>query len=220
MEVPTLAIVCHEGRPPADDIFARSGCPQPVPARSPGPDPGSAEETRAAPPAGRAAGRRDRGGDRGVEVVRRDRAVGRRCRRGRAGRAGHVPGENRADDDIWRVQRDASHHGGDLAAAQRTETVSQRQLDELDPALRVLRLEGVDDLEQARRPSGGVHHADAQRAFQLQAGGRGTPECIPKGVTGRLELPEQALASLGQSRRNRRAANGPGHRGGQSSGPA
>ena len=91
---------------------------------------------------------------------------------------------------------------------------------ELDPALRVLRLEGVDDLEQARRPSGGVHHADAQRAFQLQAGGRGTPECIPEGVTGRLELPEQALASLGQSRRNRRAANGPGDRGGQSSGPA
>jgi len=138
----------------------------------------------------------------------------------RDGERRHVPGENRADDDIWRVQRDASHHGGDLAAAQRTETVSQRQLDELDPALRVLRLEGVDDLEQARRPSGGVHHADAQRAFQLQAGGRGTPECIPEGVTGRLELPEQALASLGQSRRNRRAANGPGHRGGQSSGPA
>ncbi len=138
----------------------------------------------------------------------------------RDGERRHVPGENRADDDIWRVQRDASHHGGDLAAAQRTETVSQRQLDELDPALRVLRLEGVDDLEQARRPSGGVHHADAQRAFQLQAGGRGTPECIPEGVTGRLELPEQALASLGQSRRNRRAANGPGDRGGQSSGPA
>ena len=32
MEVLTLAIFCHEGRPPADDIFAYSGCPQPVPA--------------------------------------------------------------------------------------------------------------------------------------------------------------------------------------------
>src|SRR5690349_9372860 len=30
MEVPTLAIVCPEGRPPADEIFAYSGCPQPV----------------------------------------------------------------------------------------------------------------------------------------------------------------------------------------------
>jgi hypothetical protein len=41
MEVPTLTIFCHEGRPPADDIFAYPGCPQPVPARSPcpGPDP-------------------------------------------------------------------------------------------------------------------------------------------------------------------------------------
>jgi hypothetical protein len=28
----TLAIVCHEGRPPADDIFSHAGCrPQPVP---------------------------------------------------------------------------------------------------------------------------------------------------------------------------------------------
>jgi hypothetical protein len=31
MEVLTLTIACHEGRPPADDIFAHSGCPQPVP---------------------------------------------------------------------------------------------------------------------------------------------------------------------------------------------
>ena len=30
-----LAIACHEGRPPADDIFAHSGCPRPVPGRSP-----------------------------------------------------------------------------------------------------------------------------------------------------------------------------------------
>ena len=41
--------------------------------------------------AGGAAGRRDRGGDRGVAVVRRDRAVGRRCRPGGAGRAGRGP---------------------------------------------------------------------------------------------------------------------------------
>ena len=27
-----LTIFCREGRPPADDIFAYSGCPQPVPA--------------------------------------------------------------------------------------------------------------------------------------------------------------------------------------------
>jgi hypothetical protein len=32
MEVLTLATDCHEGLPPADDIFAHSGCPQPVPA--------------------------------------------------------------------------------------------------------------------------------------------------------------------------------------------
>jgi hypothetical protein len=32
MEVLTLTIFCREGRPPADDIFAYSGCPQPVPA--------------------------------------------------------------------------------------------------------------------------------------------------------------------------------------------
>jgi hypothetical protein len=31
MEVPTLTIFCRKGRPPADDIFAYSGCPQPVP---------------------------------------------------------------------------------------------------------------------------------------------------------------------------------------------
>jgi hypothetical protein len=30
MEVPTLSIARHEGRPPADDIFAHPGCPQPV----------------------------------------------------------------------------------------------------------------------------------------------------------------------------------------------
>jgi hypothetical protein len=30
MEVPTLTIACHEGRQPADAIFAySSGCPQP-----------------------------------------------------------------------------------------------------------------------------------------------------------------------------------------------
>jgi Transposase DDE domain len=28
MEVPTLTVVFHEGRPPADDIFVHSGCPQ------------------------------------------------------------------------------------------------------------------------------------------------------------------------------------------------
>src|SRR5438045_56092 len=88
MEVPTLTIFCREGRPPADDIFAYWGCPQPVPARSPCPGPGPAEETRAAARAGQAAHRRDRGGDRGVAVVRRDRAVGRGCRPGGAGRAG------------------------------------------------------------------------------------------------------------------------------------
>jgi hypothetical protein len=32
MEVLTLTIFCREGRPPADDIFAYCGCPQPVPA--------------------------------------------------------------------------------------------------------------------------------------------------------------------------------------------
>lgn len=32
MEVLTLAIFRHEGRPPADVIFAYSGCQQPVPA--------------------------------------------------------------------------------------------------------------------------------------------------------------------------------------------
>jgi hypothetical protein len=31
MEVPTLTIFCREGRPPADDILAYCGCPQPVP---------------------------------------------------------------------------------------------------------------------------------------------------------------------------------------------
>jgi len=66
MEVLTLTIACHEGRPPADDIFAYSCCPEPVPSRSPRPGPGPPEEARAAACAGRAAGRRDRGGDRGV----------------------------------------------------------------------------------------------------------------------------------------------------------
>ena len=28
MEVPALTIFCHEGDPPADDIFAYPGCPQ------------------------------------------------------------------------------------------------------------------------------------------------------------------------------------------------
>ena len=32
LEVLTLAIFCHEGHPPADDIFVYDGCPQPVPA--------------------------------------------------------------------------------------------------------------------------------------------------------------------------------------------
>ena len=61
----TLTIACHEGRPPADDIFAHTGCPQPVPARSPCPGPGPAEEARPPASAGRAARRRDRGGHRG-----------------------------------------------------------------------------------------------------------------------------------------------------------
>src|SRR4026207_914668 len=85
MEVLTLAIFCHEGHPPADDIFVYDGCQPPVPGRSPRPGPrasppprprpGPAEEARTPAPAGRAARRRDRGGDRGVAVVRRDRAV-------------------------------------------------------------------------------------------------------------------------------------------------
>jgi hypothetical protein len=33
MEVLTLTIACREGRPPADDIFAYSCCPEPVPFR-------------------------------------------------------------------------------------------------------------------------------------------------------------------------------------------
>ena len=53
MEVPTLTVVCHEGRPPADDIFAYPGCPQPVSSRSPCPGPGPAEETRVPARAGR-----------------------------------------------------------------------------------------------------------------------------------------------------------------------
>jgi hypothetical protein len=91
MEVPTLTIFCREGHPPADDIFAYWGCPQPVPAQSPRPGPGPAEEARSPAPAGGAARRRDRGGGRGVAVVRRDRAVGRRCGPGGAGRAGRGP---------------------------------------------------------------------------------------------------------------------------------
>jgi hypothetical protein len=91
MEVITLTIACHEGPPPADDIFAYPGCPQPVPARSPCQGPGPAEEARPPACAGGAAGRGDRAGDRGVEVVRRDRAVGRRCRPGGAGGAGRGP---------------------------------------------------------------------------------------------------------------------------------
>jgi hypothetical protein len=31
MEVPNLTIFCREGRPPADDLFAHSGCPQVAP---------------------------------------------------------------------------------------------------------------------------------------------------------------------------------------------
>jgi hypothetical protein len=27
MEVPTLTIVCHEGSPPADDVFVHAACP-------------------------------------------------------------------------------------------------------------------------------------------------------------------------------------------------
>ena len=42
MEVPTLTIACHEGRPPADDIFLHDSCSQPVPARSPCPGSGPA----------------------------------------------------------------------------------------------------------------------------------------------------------------------------------
>jgi hypothetical protein len=72
MEVPTLTIARHEGRPPADDIFAYPGCPQPASPRSPCAGPGPAEEARPPAPAGRAAGRRDRGCDRGGAVVRRD----------------------------------------------------------------------------------------------------------------------------------------------------
>src|SRR5579859_4782827 len=98
MEVPTLTIFCREGHPPADDIFAYWGCPQPVPARSPGPGPGPAEEARPPTRAGRAAGHRDRGGDRGGAVVRRDRPVGRRRRPGGAGRAGRGPRRGRRVD--------------------------------------------------------------------------------------------------------------------------
>ena len=57
------------------------------------PDPRKRRGRRAS--AGRAAGRRDRGGDRGVAVVRRDRAVGRRCRPGGPGRAGRGPRRSR-----------------------------------------------------------------------------------------------------------------------------
>jgi hypothetical protein len=40
MEVPTLTVVCHEGRPPADAIFSHAGCcPQPVPSRPARPGP-------------------------------------------------------------------------------------------------------------------------------------------------------------------------------------
>jgi predicted transposase YbfD/YdcC len=92
MEVPTLTIACHEEPPPADDIFLHDRCPQPVPARSPCPGSGPAEKTRAPASAGRTARRGDRGGDRRVTVVRRDRAVGRRCRPRGAGRAGGVRG--------------------------------------------------------------------------------------------------------------------------------
>src|SRR5512142_2249093 len=91
MEVLTLTIACHEGHPPADDIFAYPGCPLPVPARSPCPGPRPAQETRPPAPAGGAARRRDRGSHRRLEVVRRDRAVGRRRRPGGARRAGRGP---------------------------------------------------------------------------------------------------------------------------------
>ena len=53
------------------------------------PDPRKRRGRRAR--AGRAAGRRDRGGGRGVAVVLRDRAVGRRRRAGGPGRAGRGP---------------------------------------------------------------------------------------------------------------------------------
>src|SRR5512142_2282563 len=92
MEVLTLTIACHEGHPPAGDIFAYPGCPLPVPARSPCPGPRPAQETRPPAPAGGAARRRDRGSHRRLEVVRRDRAGGRRRRPGGARRAGRVRG--------------------------------------------------------------------------------------------------------------------------------
>jgi hypothetical protein len=50
MEVLTPAIACPEGLPPADDIFVHSGCPQPVPSRSPRSGPRPEEEARAPDP--------------------------------------------------------------------------------------------------------------------------------------------------------------------------
>jgi hypothetical protein len=87
----TLTIACHERPLPADAIFAYPGCRQPVPARSPCLGPGPAEEARTAALADGAARRRDRGGHRRLEVVRGDRAVGRRRGPGGSRRAGRGP---------------------------------------------------------------------------------------------------------------------------------
>jgi hypothetical protein len=109
-KVLTLTIACREEHPPADDIFAYSGCPQPVPARSPGSGPGPAEEARAPASAGGPAGRRDRGAARGPaeeSTFRRafalvsyvlDRVLGAWLRDGISAKTGHqhpAPGRPR-----------------------------------------------------------------------------------------------------------------------------
>ena len=90
----------------------------------PGPDPGPEEAARSPAPADRAACRRHRGGHRGIEVVRRDRPVGGRCRPGASGRARsgprpgggvHVPARLRPGQPRRarpRPRRLAAHQGG------------------------------------------------------------------------------------------------------------
>ena len=58
------------GTPPADDIFAHGGCPLPASSRDPCPGPGPAEEARPPGICWRGCCSGDRGGHRGVEVVR------------------------------------------------------------------------------------------------------------------------------------------------------
>ena len=114
------------------------------------------------------------------------------------GEGARLTGENRPDDQVGLFQRDPGRDHVNVVVTQAPERVVPGHLHDLDPALRVLRLERSDDLDQAQAAGWPTQQAELQRSLELACGRARPLEDGVELIDDRAEVALESLAERGQ----------------------